>query len=68
MSVHDLIDRWEEGLAEALTGSREREPELPAKDLKVVAGVLIRSRLQAGWNTWDCCTAYTEAPWTFASC
>lgn len=59
MSVHDLIEKWEEGLAEALTGPREREPELPARELSVAAGVFIRSGLQGGHippdYTKDCC-------------
>ena len=56
MSVLDLIHEWEEGLANALTRPRERESELFARDLKVAAGMQIRSKLQAGSEpeTWCC--------------
>ena len=48
MSVQVLIDKWEESLAQALARPGERESELPAKDLIVASGVLIRSKLQGG--------------------
>jgi hypothetical protein len=56
MSVHDLIEKWEESLAEALTVRKERESELSASDLTVGAGVIVRSKVKAGGDyTKGCC-------------
>jgi hypothetical protein len=55
MSTLDLITRWEDALAQAL--SPTERGELPAGDIEVAAGVVIRSSLKAGSapSLWELC-------------
>jgi hypothetical protein len=50
MPTQDLISRWEDGLAQAL--SPTEGDELPAGDLEMAAGVVIRSRIRASGDGW----------------
>ena len=54
MSVKELMVKWEEALAEALTNQSEQELEVSERDSEAGAGVVVRAHVKAG-VTWGPC-------------